>query len=94
MSSKPIRNLKKTKRKDNFEESKVDFKRGDKAEYFAEKISKIGLVVPVQTADKHSLALSLLDKNYEIEFANLLFGITNNLELYFPINIIILSILS
>ena len=47
MSSKPIRNLKKTKRKDNLEETKVDLKRGDKAEYFAEKISKIGLVVPV-----------------------------------------------
>ena len=38
-------------------ETKVDLKRGDKAEYFAEKISKIGLVVPVQTADKHSVSL-------------------------------------
>ena len=31
--------------KDNLEETKVDLKRGDKSEYFAEKISKIGLVV-------------------------------------------------
>ena len=45
MSSKPIRNFKKTKREDNLVETKVDLKRGDKAEYFAEKISKIGLVV-------------------------------------------------
>ena len=29
--------------KDNLEETKVDLKRGDKSEYFAEKISKIGL---------------------------------------------------
>ena len=60
-------------------ETKVDMKRVDKAEYFAEKISKIGLVVSFKTADKHSLALSLIDiRIMRLEFANLLLGITTH----------------